>query len=168
MFNYRWESESTSTPPANIEGKESRFEYDSVCGKKIAACRLDPADGSQKRNWQQPAGSFITFPYKHNELPTQPDHLVILVEGEPKVEKLKKLGYDSTCNMGGSNAVDKTDWKALTDKTNIIIWPDNDHCQKGKKGRLWEANVTKELFGLGCTIRRIPVTFNKRNTVCDA
>lgn len=55
---------------------------------------------------------------------------VIWVEGEKCADELTKLGYTSTCTIGGAGMLshktkDKFDFSPLQNKE-LIIWPDND------------------------------------------
>ena len=65
----------------------------------------------------------ISQPYHAEKLKDTP--VVVLVEGEQKVEKLEALGFPATCNAGGSSAPTKTDWRPLAGKT-ILFWRDFD------------------------------------------
>ena len=78
-------------------------------------------------------GGFATPKPLYNlpELVGNPDKPVLVVEGEKCAEAAKAILKDfvvTTWN-GGSNAVDKTDWRILA-KREVFIWPDNDRGGK--------------------------------------
>jgi hypothetical protein len=52
---------------------------------------------------------------------------VIYVEGEKAAEAIDADGWPCVTNMGGAQAVGKTDWSPLIGK-NVIIWRDNDRA----------------------------------------
>ena len=56
---------------------------------------------------------------------------VLIVEGE-KCARVEVPGYDVISWIGGSNAVSKTDWKALK-KKDVFIWPDADSAMDKNK-----------------------------------
>jgi putative DNA primase/helicase len=65
--------------------------------------------------------------YRLPELQAHPDRLVLLSEGEKCAEAVTEAfpGYVSTTWMGGSNAVNKTDFAPLKNR-DVIILPDDD------------------------------------------
>lgn len=78
-------------------------------------------------------------PYLSQKLRTQPDKVVLLSEGEKCADTVAEAfpGFVSISWMGGSNAVDKTDFSPLMDR-DVIIVPDDDPA--GKKAT--EALIT--------------------------
>ena len=70
----------------------------------------------------------------------------VLVEGEKCADRLRELGYNATCWMGGCEAVGLADFSPLKEFDEIVLWPDND--KPGRKamdqvGRIIGGNVKK-------------------------
>ena len=81
---------------------------------------------------------------------------VHLCEGEKCVHALERLGYDATCNPGGSSAWCSGFAAYLKDK-HVSIWPDSDSA-----GQKWQAAVTTALEGKCASIRtaHVPPPYN--------
>jgi hypothetical protein len=81
---------------------------------------------------------------------------VALVEGEKCVHELERLGWDATCNPGGSSAWLDAYATYLKDK-HVDIWADNDEA-----GKKWLAAVLKSLEGKVASLRILaaPAPYN--------
>jgi putative DNA primase/helicase len=64
------------------------------------------------------------------------DKPVLITEGE-KTFKVKLKGYDNISWSGGTGQIKKSNWKALKDHKEIIIWPDYDKQIDKKTGKLF-------------------------------
>jgi hypothetical protein len=89
---------------------------------------------------------------------------VALVEGEKCVHALERLGWDATCNPGGSSAWVDAYALYLKDK-HVDVWPDND-----EPGDKWTAAVLKSLEGKVASLRvvRVPSIYNDIADLIDA
>lgn len=76
---------------------------------------------------------------------------VSIAEGEKCVHALERLGWDATCNPGGSSNWCDAYASYLKDK-HINLWPDND-----KPGKDWAAAVVKSLEGKCASLRTLHV-----------
>jgi hypothetical protein len=84
--------------------------------------------------------------YRLPELLKQPDsNPVWIVEGEPCVEALHRLGLVATTS-GGADSADSADWSPLAGQS-VIIWPDNDPA-----GQRYAQSVAMILQGLACQV----------------
>jgi hypothetical protein len=72
---------------------------------------------------------------------------VVICEGEKAASAAEKLGLQSTTWIGGSGAVDKTDWATLKG-FDCVIWPDND-----KPGLRAATAIADKLAGIASSIR---------------
>ena len=107
----------------NIDGETlfctCRFEKDT--GKSVLPFYLT-ANG-----WYNSRPKLKKFPLYHEQLLKENRLPVIIVEGE-RCANVKVDGYVLVSWMGGSNAVQASDWSILKDYKKIIIWPDNDEA----------------------------------------
>ena len=79
------------------------------------------------------AGSFARFPsglrpiLNLDKLAANPEAVVIVVEGEPKVDVLAEMfpDYVATCSSGGSCQAKNSDWSVLAGRM-VYVWPDNN------------------------------------------
>jgi hypothetical protein len=80
--------------------------------------------------------------YRLNDLISNPDRPVLVVEGEKAAEAAQKLfpGMDVVTSSGGSNAAHKTDWGPLKGR-DVLISPDLD--EPGEKYLLTAAEKAK-------------------------
>ena len=67
---------------------------------------------------------------------------LVLVEGELKADALNALGIMASCNAGGANAVNRTDWTPLAGKA-VTLCRDND-----EPGEKWQAAIVEKLAAL--------------------
>jgi len=82
-------------------------------------------------------------------LASDPRQMVVVVEGEKDVERLRGLGLVATCNVGGAGK-----WKAelaehLTGR-DVVILPDND-----APGRKHAEQVAASLHGKAASVKRV-------------
>lgn len=78
------------------------------------------------------------------------DTRIIIVEGEPKVDALLKLGLIATTS-GSCSSADAADWTPLTSKQ-CTIWPDHDDA-----GQKYADAVAGRLRALGCDVAILDV-----------
>ena len=88
-------------------------------------------------------------------MPDWLDRPIVIPEGEPKAERLVRLGYAAVTWCGGSNKVTRTLWGALAGRV-IILWRDAD--SPGLKAMQQLATI---LEGLGCTVLWVSVPEGK-------
>lgn len=83
--------------------------------------------GGQAMRWQFKAPPAPRPAYGLEQLKLHPDIPVCIVEGEKAADAASQLMPDCVvmCWQGGSQAVNKTDWKPLAGR-NVWLWPDND------------------------------------------
>lgn len=87
-----------------------------------------------------------------------------IVEGEKCVHALERLGFDVTCNPGGSSAwVDA--FAVYLKSKDVTIWPDND-----APGQKWAEAVVKSLDGQVKSVRtmKVPAPYNDVADLIDA
>jgi hypothetical protein len=89
--------------------------------------------------------------YGLDRLAKSPDALVIVVEGEGKVQRAGKFypGAVVIASSGGAMAAAKTDWSPLNG-CHVVIWPDND-----KAGRDYARDVARLAYAAGAASVRI-------------
>jgi len=89
---------------------------------------------------------------------------VALVEGEKCVDAMEKLGFDATCNPGGSTSWLDAYACYLKDK-HVDVWPDND-----EPGEKWTQAVLKSLEGKVASLRvvRVPKEYGDVADLIDA
>jgi hypothetical protein len=89
---------------------------------------------------------------------------VILFEGEKCVDAAVKLGWDATCNSGGSKAWLPALADSLTNK-DVSVCADNDTA-----GEEWLASILKSLEGKAEIVRivRLPKEYNDIADIVDA
>jgi hypothetical protein len=83
-------------------------------------------------------------------LAADPAAVVLIVEGEGKVEVLQKLGMVATTS-GSCTSASGADWTPLRGHP-CLIWPDHDNA-----GSKYACDVAAKLRALGCTIEVIDV-----------
>lgn len=90
--------------------------------------------------------------YRLPELANAPaDARIIVVEGEPKVDALLKLGLIATTS-GSCSSADAADWSPLKGRQ-CTIWPDHDDA-----GRKYADAVAGRLDALGCDVSILDVS----------
>lgn len=114
----------------NAQGGELFYvlRYDEADGKKTIRPLSFCADRDGNRQWCFKMPKELRPLYGLDRLAkAAPDAPVLLVEGEKTADAAQALFPDYVCMTwsGGSNAVDRTDFAPIADRT-VIIWPDND------------------------------------------
>lgn len=115
--------------------------------------RLHAPDGKQFRpvsrgedgRWRLKAPEHRTL-YRVDQLPTDPDEVVLVVEGEKCADIAAGLGFAAVTCANGAQSPHKSDWSPLKGRT-VVLLPDHD--EPGKK---FADSVKQELTGLGCTV----------------
>ncbi len=81
-----------------------------------------------------------------------PDRIVLMVEGERARHVAELYLHDAgrnwvaTCWIGGTAAVDRTDWTPLRDRY-VVLWPDLD-----RPGMMAMAEIGRRLVSQGCAV----------------
>jgi hypothetical protein len=88
--------------------------------------------------------------YRLPDIVKRPGERVFVVEGEPKVHALSKLGLVATTS-GGAQSAGAHDWEPLRGRE-VIIWRDNDDA-----GKEYAFDVGAILAGLGCRVSWVDV-----------
>ena len=112
-------------------------------------------DGPGKRVWQDAGHKGQFYPYMVEHMPDWLDRPIVIPEGEPKAERLARLGYAAVAWCGGADAVLRTRWEALGG-ADVILWPDADPPGMRAMEQLADA-----LQGLGCAVRWVAVPDGK-------
>ena len=72
---------------------------------------------------------------------------VVVVEGERKVDTLRKIGLPAVTSAHGCGSAKKSNWAPLAGRE-IMVLPDNDQC-----GQKYAEEVAAILAALGCMVR---------------
>ena len=92
------------------------------------------------------------YPLYFDQIPEDFDDPIVIVEGEKCVDWFtKNTRIFATTNIGGSQAVHKTDWTPLAER-DVVLWPDND-----LPGRKWEQELGQVLIDLGCSVSVVQI-----------
>jgi hypothetical protein len=75
--------------------------------------------------------------------------LVLVVEGEKDTDKLRRLGFTATCNVGGANKW-RTEYTESLRDVDVVIIGDNDDA-----GRAHVAHVASSLHGVARRVRAL-------------
>jgi uncharacterized protein (DUF927 family) len=91
--------------------------------------------------------------YKLDEIQSNPDAPIVVVEGEAKADKAARVFPSSiiTTSCGGARAAGATDWSPLASRS-VVIWRDNDEA-----GAAYERRVAAELAELGSDVAIVDV-----------
>jgi hypothetical protein len=123
-----------------------RIEQD---GKKtISQKRPDP---NNPKHWISNTQGCRVIPYKLPELieAIANDRLIVIGEGENKVDLLASWNIAATCNCGGAGKW-KAEHAAFLEGADVVILPDNDSV-----GFEHAASVARSLVGVAKRIRRV-------------
>ena len=122
----------------------ARVEKQLSSGKKIKTYIPWSFDGDQNKwvnkHWPSPRPL-----YGLELLDKHPKRLILIVEGEKCAESLREIAserYLILTWVGGSNAVSKTDWTVLKDRS-VLIWPDAD--EPGRKAAYNICGILKDI-----------------------
>ena len=88
--------------------------------------------------------------YALDRIATNPDGVVLIVEGENCADALNALGLVATTS-GSASSANGADWSPLVDR-NCVIWPDNDD-----PGQKYADDVTRILTDQNCSVEHIDV-----------
>jgi putative DNA primase/helicase len=147
------------------------WRYRDVEGKAciFATARYDDAEGKKTyRPFIAFGGKVVSkFPsprplYGLDRLASRPHDPVIVVEGEKTADAASELFGDEfvvTTSIGGSKAVNKTDWRPLVGR-DVVAWPDHDPA-----GDEYVAAIRKHLPRL--KIVKVPETWPPKWDLAD-
>ena len=140
--------------PTNGAVPTREFEYRDLSGKHYHSA-FRQGDGPGKKCWQRPGFKGRPLPYRIEHRADFGERSIVIVEGEPKADKLAGLGYAALSWCGGADAVLRTRWDALGG-ADVITWPDADAPGVKAMERLADT-----LQGLGCAVRWVAVPDGK-------
>ena len=140
--------------PTNGAAPTREFEYRDLSGKHYHSA-FRQGDGPGKKCWQRPGFKGRPLPYRIEHHADFGDHPIVIAEGEPKADRLARLGYAAVAWCGGAEAVLRTRWDALGG-SDVILWPDAD-----KPGMKAMEQLSGVLEGLGCAVRWVAVPDGK-------
>ena len=140
--------------PTNGAVSTREFEYRDLEGEHYHS-GFRQGDGPDKKCWQRPGFKGRPLPYRIEHRVDFGDRSIVIVEGEPKADKLAGLGYAALSWCGGADAVLRTRWDALKG-SDVILWPDADAPGMKAMEQLADA-----LQGLGCAVRWVAVPDGK-------
>ncbi len=112
--------------------------------KRFRQRRPDGKDG-----WKWKLGNVRRVPYRLPELieGIRANRTVLIAEGERKVDRLRKLGFVSTCNSGGAGKW-LDEWRELFAGADVVILPDND-----ESGRRHAEQVARSLSAVAQSVK---------------
>ena len=110
-------------------------------GKK----QFRPVSRGEDGRWRVKAPEHRTL-YRVEQLPTDPDAVVLVTEGEKCADIAAGLGFAAVTCANGAQSPHKSDWSPMKGRT-VVLLPDHD--DDGKK---FAESVNQELTGLGCTV----------------
>ena len=140
--------------PTNGAVPTREFEYRDLSGKHYHSA-FRQGDGPGKKCWQRPGFKGRALPYRIEHQADFGECPIVIPEGEPKAERLARLGYATVTWCGGADAVTRTRWDALGG-ADVILWPDADAPGVKAMERLADT-----LQGLGCAVRWVAVPDGK-------
>lgn len=143
----------------NAGSSASAFVYeDCIRRPQLLVVRLDFADGRKKqfRELHCKAGRWHFGADDAHLLYRMPELLeadygtqVLVVEGERKVELLRRLGFVATCSPNGAKNAGKVNWSALAGR-DVVVLPDNDQA-----GTDYAVAVAKHATDVGAVSVRV-------------
>lgn len=146
VFASREEAVTHATPKGFRFSREWRYTDD------WWQVRLDGSDGKQFRPVSRTIdGWVIRAPdhrplYRVEELPTDHDEVVLVVEGEKCADIAHDLGFAAVTCANGAQSPHKSEWSPLKGRA-VAVLPDHDD-----PGRKFSAEVKQLLEALGCTV----------------
>ena len=140
--------------PTNGAVPTREFQYRDLSGKHYHSA-FRQGDGPGKKCWQRPGFKGRPLPHRIEHHADFGDHPIVIAEGEPKADRLARLGYAAVAWCGGAEAVLRTRWDALGG-SDVILWPDAD-----KPGMKAMEQLSGVLEGLGCAVRWVAVPDGK-------
>lgn len=153
--------------PSNRHLK-SVFDYRDELGKLLyQVCRFEPKSFSQRRPDGQ-GGWIWNLVGVHRVLYRLPEliaadrkALVLLPEGEGKVERLRNLGLIATCNSGGAGKW-FDEYNPLLQGRPVVILPDND-----LPGKRHAQQVAESLCGTASVVKIVTLPVPEKGDVSD-
>ena len=124
-------------------------------GKGSKTFRQERADG--KGGWIPRLGDVQPVLYRLPELvAADPSEVVLVAEGEKKVEALRTMGFVATSNSGGANVRWKPEYNEHLVGRHVVVLPDND--ASGENHGLDVAKSLTGMFGQAESVRvlRLP------------
>ena len=130
-------------------GEVTQYSYlDASARPVFAVLRCDLLDGGktflqvklERGRWHVGAPTEMRPLYGLPYLPTDSEEVVLVVEGEKKVELLRSLGFAATTSAQGAKSAAQTDWLPMRSRR-VVILPDNDSA-----GAQYAENV-RQLIG---------------------
>jgi hypothetical protein len=125
-----------------LDGPCTRYKYTTIEGETHSyVLRVDGKDG--KAIWQahERAPGEWTFEKPEGRSPLYRAHeiygqeRVVIVEGEKCVDALMSLGIPATTSRGGAGKGEHTDWGAIGETKEVILWADADPFDERLKCR---------------------------------
>jgi hypothetical protein len=104
-----------------------------------------------------------TVLYHLDELIARPSETVYIAEGEKDVDRLRSLGYLSTCNPMGAGKWYESYTEAIRrrDSREVAIFYDNDPASKKFAGQDHAQKVALSLLAAGCRVRLVDLPEGK-------
>lgn len=143
----KWLEKSEDWQKQRPVGKEFHYPFTDLEGKtlveEIRVYTKAPDGSSQKDAWMRPAGvdTQKLVPYRYSEaldLLRSNKEPLLLVEGPPKVEALRKLGINATTFANGFQARRDSKWfEGFEDR--LVVVPDQDKPGLDKANRILKA-----------------------------
>jgi hypothetical protein len=118
VYEYTSEDDTATHYVGRIEARDGRK-------KQFFPVTFGVSKG--RRGWFRKAPDIPRPLYGLNRLPTMPDAVVIVCEGEKAADAAQAIFFDHACLswFGGAGQVDNADFGPLVGRK-VIIWPDND------------------------------------------
>jgi putative DNA primase/helicase len=116
----------------------------------------------QNRQWIPKLGPRRVL-YHLDELTARSSEAVCIAEGEKDVDRLRSLGYLSTCNPMGAGKwrEDYTETLARRESREVVIFYDNDPESKEFAGQDHAQTVALSLLQAGCRVRLVDLPEGK-------
>lgn len=113
-----------------------RFDWEKN-GERKKDCRVRYQPSPGRYVWKKPNEN---WPYRLPEvIKAQDGSTIYIVEGEPKVEAIRKRGGVATCNAFGQGSGKwKEEWNVFFVRKRVVLLPDNDEVGKAHMARIYE------------------------------
>lgn len=158
---------SKATPKTRIV---STYDYEDESGElRYQTVRTEPGPNGKpkgfyqrrpdgKGDWENNLNGVDPLPYRLPEILASTD-LVLVVEGEKDVDRLRAEGFTVTCNHGGAGKWTATHAAYLAGR-DVVVIPDND-----EPGEQHAAHVVETLHGTAKSIRLVRLACEPGETV---
>ena len=150
--------------PRIKDGPVKEWKYPLVDGGTVIACRQDYKN-APKRVWRKPKG------VKSHPLPRlmrngrDDDNVIVIPEGEIKVDAIHAAGFNACGWIGGATAVYNTAWEECVflgkEKQTIVLWPDNDETSRNAMAWLRNYLTKSHRNGLSFTVLAVQIPEGK-------